>query len=137
MAQPLIKKLLTQCFDDSPKGFPGDEDNGSMAGWYLFNALGFYPVTPGSGEYVIGMPLFDQATIKLSSGKTLTIQSTPNKPQQLFVDAVTLNHAPVDKMFFTHQELIAGGSIDFKLGVVPRSRTWSKDAYPFSLSNRS
>ncbi|WP_312497407.1 GH92 family glycosyl hydrolase [Enterococcus sp.] len=137
MAQPLIKQLLTQCFDDSPKGFPGDEDNGSMAGWYLFNALGFYPVTPGSGEYVIGMPLFDQATIKLSSGKILTIQSTPNKPQQLFVDAVTLNHAPVDKMFFTHQELIAGGSIDFKLGVVPRSRTWSKDAYPFSLSNRS
>ena len=137
MAQPLIKQLLTRCFDDSPKGFPGDEDNGSMAGWYLFNALGFYPVTPGSGEYVIGMPLFDQATIKLSSGKTLTIQSTPNKPQQLFVDAVTLNHAPVDKMFFTHQELIAGGSIDFKLGVVPRSRTWSKDAYPFSLSNRS
>ena len=57
MAQPLLKQLMTQTFDDSPMGYPGDEDNGNMAAWYIFNSLGFYPVTPGTGEYVIGMPL--------------------------------------------------------------------------------
>lgn len=134
MAQPLIKQLLTQCFNDSPKGFPGDEDNGSMAGWYIFNSLGFYPVTPGTGEYVIGMPLFDQATLHLASGKDLVIKSTPNAPQQLFVDKITLNEEPFERLFFTHQELTAGGTLNFQLGIVPRSKEWSADTYPYSVS---
>ena len=71
MAQPLLKQLMTQTFDDSPMGYPGAEDNGSMAAWYIFNSLGFYPVTPGTGEYVIGMPLIDKAVLLLSNGKEL------------------------------------------------------------------
>lgn len=135
MAQPLIKQLLTQCFDDSPKGYPGDEDNGSMSGWYVFNALGFYPVTPGTGEYVLGMPLLDEATLFLSNGKELKIHSTPNQPQQQFIDNVTLNGKHYSRLFFTHDELIAGSTIRYTLGIVPRSKTWSAEAYPYSLSH--
>ena len=105
-----------------------------MAGWYIFNSLGFYPVTPGTGEYVIGMPLFDQATLHLASGKDLVIKSTPNAPQQLFVDKITLNEEPFERLFFTHQELTAGGTLNFQLGIVPRSKEWSADAYPYSVS---
>jgi predicted alpha-1,2-mannosidase len=135
MAQPLIKQLLTQCFNDSPQGYPGDEDNGSMSGWYVFNALGFYPVTPGTGEYVIGIPLFDEAVLSLSNGKKLRIQSTPNRPQQQFIQSVQLNDNTHERMFFTHKELTADTTIHFNLGIVPRRKDWSAEAYPFSITN--
>lgn len=134
MAQPLIKSLLTECFTAAVDGYPGDEDNGSMAGWYIFNSLGFYPVSPGTGEYVIGMPLVKKATLKLSSGNTLTINATPNHPQQLFVQETTRNQNLQEKLFFTHEELVAGGNIDFKLGIVPNPKEHTPDKLPFSLS---
>lgn len=134
MAQPLIKQLLTQCFDSSYQGYPGDEDNGSMAGWYIFNALGFYPVTPGTGEYVIGMPLFDQATIHLSSGETLTITAGPNYTQQQFVHQINRNQTEHSELFFTHKDLMSGGNIDYHLGIVPNPRSYTKEQLPFSLS---
>ena len=90
MAQPLLKQLM-QTFNASPTGYPGDEDNGSMSAWYIFNSLGFYPVTPGTGEYVIGMPLVQTAEVKLSNGKQLTIQTSPNKVQQQFIHEIQLN----------------------------------------------
>lgn len=133
MAQPLIKQLLTQAFNASYDGYPGDEDNGSMAGWFVFSSLGFYPVTPGSGQYVIGMPLFDQVKIHLGSGKTLTITATPNKPQQLFVEQITRDNASYDKLFFTHEDLLQGGQIDFKLGIVPHPKAHTAQELPFSL----
>jgi putative alpha-1,2-mannosidase len=80
------------------------------------------------------MPLFDQATLHLASGKDLVIKSTPNAPQQLFVDKITLNEEPFERLFFTHQELTAGGTLNFQLGIVPRSKEWSADAYPYSVS---
>lgn len=135
-AQPLLKQLMTQAFDASPIGYPGDEDNGSMSGWYVFNALGFYPVSPGTGEYVIGMPLFDQATLHLSNGETLTITASPNHEQQQFVDQVAHNGSPYDALFFRHQDLLAGGSIDFTLGTVPRPKQYTQQQLPFSLSSQ-
>lgn len=106
-----------------------------MSGWYVFNALGFYPVTPGTGEYVLGMPLLDEATLFLSNGKELKVHSTPNQPQQQFIDNVTLNGKQHSRLFFTHDELIAGSTIRYTLGIVPRSKTWSAEAYPYSLSH--
>lgn len=133
--QALIKQVLTLQFDDSITGYPGDEDNGSMAAWYVFNSLGFYPVTPGSGQYVIGMPLFDQVIIHLSNEKTLTIEASPNQSQQLFVDEVKRNGEDYHKLYFTHNELMQGGTIQFHLGIVPHSRKYSVCDLPFSLSN--
>jgi putative alpha-1,2-mannosidase len=134
MAQPLIKQLLTQTFNTSPSGYPGDEDNGSMAGWYIFNSLGFYPVTPGSGEYVLGMPLFDKATLHLSSGNSLTIKSSPNYPQQQFLHQVLRNGQEYNKLFYSHADLMNGGTIFNQLGIVPNARKYQIDDYPFSLS---
>ncbi|OTP06817.1 alpha-1,2-mannosidase [Enterococcus sp. 10A9_DIV0425] len=135
MAQPLIKQLLTQAFDDTPSGYPGDEDNGSMAAWYIFNSLGIYPVTPGTGEYCIGIPLFDKATLLLSNGNHLTIETSPNQPQQQFVHQINRNGKSYDKLYFHHDDLLKGGRIDYHLGIVPHAQSYSPDALPFSLHN--
>ncbi|MDA9460566.1 Alpha-1, 2-mannosidase [Enterococcus mundtii 3F] len=136
MAQPLIKQLLTQLFDASSTGYPGDEDNGSMAAWYIFNSLGFYPVTPGTGEYVIGIPLFDQAILTLSNGNQLTIHASPNQPQQQFVHHVSRDDRTYEKLYFTHQDLLNGGTINYHLGIVPHTKTYSEDSLPYSLSHQ-
>lgn len=132
-AQPLLKQLMIQEFNDGPTGFPGDEDNGSMASWYIFSSLGFYPVCPGSGEYVIGMPLFDKAVIHLSNGETLTISSSPNQEQQQFVDHIRYNDSLHERLVFKHDELMTGGTIDFTLGTVPRPRRYTEEQLPFSI----
>ncbi len=134
MAQPLLKQLLTQTFDDTPTGYPGDEDNGSMAAWYIFNSLGFYPVTPGTGEYVIGMPLLDKATIGLSNGKTLTIETSPNQPQHQFIHEVKRKNLPHTDLFFTREDLLEGGTISYRLGIVPNAAYHHESALPYSLS---
>ncbi len=134
MAQPLIRNLMTQCFSYKEDGYPGDEDNGSMAAWYVFNSLGFYPVTPGSGEYVIGLPFVKKAVLTLSNGKKLTITATPNNPQQMFVEDLHFNNEEITRTFLTHEELMEGGKLDFHLGIVPHPRNYGKDELPFSLS---
>ena len=134
MAQPLLKQLMTQAFDASPEGYPGDEDNGSMAGWYIFNSLGFYPVTPGSGEYVIGMPLVSKATVHLSNGEKLEIKASPNYPQQQFVHETKRNNDVHSPLFFTHEDLMTGGTINYQLGTVPNPRVIDATDLPFSLS---
>lgn len=136
MAQPLLKQLLTQLFDASPTGYPGDEDNGSMAAWYIFNSLGLYPVTPGTGEYVIGIPLFDQVVLTLSNGNQLTIQASPNQPQQQFVHHVSRDGHTYEKLYFTHQDLLKGGTINYHLGIVPSTKTYSEDSLPYSLNRQ-
>lgn len=136
MAQPLLKQLMTQTFDASPTGYPGDEDNGSMAGWYIFNSLGFYPVTPGSGEYVIGMPLVKKAVLKLSNGNELTIKAEPNLPQQQFIHQIERNGNLHEPLFFNHDDLMKGGEIAFQLGIVPNSKEVKMEHLPYSLSKK-
>lgn len=134
MTQPLIKQTLQECFNTGFNGYPGDEDNGTMAAWYIFNSLGFYPVTSGAGEYVIGMPLVETATIHLANGRLLTIDAGHNQPQHLFLQDVLRNHSEHSEMFFTHEDLLTGGEIQYRLGLVPAVKTYSKADYPFSLS---
>ena len=136
MAQPLLKQLLTQTFDATPTGYPGDEDNGSMAGWYIFNSLGFYPVTPGSGEYVIGMPLVKKAVLKLSNGKELIIKAETNLPQQQFIHQINFNEKQHEPLFFNHHDLMEGGEIAFHLGIVPNPKEVKIENLPFSLSKK-
>lgn len=134
MAQPLIKNLLTECFNPNTDGYPGDEDNGSMAGWYIFNSLGFYPVSPGTGEYVIGMPLVKKASLTLSNGEKLTITASPNHRQQQFIHQTKRNSQSHHQLFFTHHDLMSGGQIDYHLGIVPNSKEYQASDLPFSLS---
>ena len=134
MATPLIKNLLTETFNDSPKGYPGDEDNGTMAAWYIFSSLGFYPVTAASNQYVLGIPLWDKARINLSSGQQLTILAEPNAPQQVFVNQITFTDKKVNDTFIKHEELIKGGTLKFDLGIVPNPLKYTNEQLPYSLT---
>lgn len=116
--QLLVKQLLTKAFNHGPEGYPGDEDNGSMSSWYLWSALGLYPVTPGSGDYVLGVPLFDQVAVALPTGQTLTLTTTNNHDQDNFVGTRTFNGQPLGSTI-SHAALAAGGELITGLQVLP------------------
>ncbi len=134
MTQLLVKQLMLTSFNDGTTGFPGDEDNGSMAGWYVLSALGFYPVTPGSGEYVLGMPLFDDVTLHLPNGKTFELQTKHNFDQNQFVKARQLNDVDYHMSYLTQEDLMAGGQLTVDLGLAPDPRTLSNTELPYSIS---
>jgi len=134
-AQVVLKQLMTQLFHSGFTGFPGDEDNGSMSGWYLFSSMGFYPVCPGSGEYVLGIPLFDQVKIHLPDGKSFAIQAKQNSTQAQFVKKVELEGADYAKLYLTHQDIMAGKSLTFHLGLAPTYKTYAQEELPFSITS--
>lgn len=130
----LLRQLMKRAFKPTFDAYPGDEDNGSMSAWYILNACGFYPVCPGSKEYVIGIPLLDKVTLHLSNGETLKITAEENHDHFNFVDKVTVNDEPYNKLYLNHDEIMKGMDLDFKLGLVPRHKTYEKDQLPFSQS---
>lgn len=132
-SQPLIKQILDRCFTNGFEAFPGDEDNGSMAAWYVFNSLGFYPFCPGSGEYLIGIPNFKKAVIRLENGEELLIQANQNKIQHQFVYQCNFN-GKKSSSFVKHDELLKGGTLEFELGCVPNPNCFDYTKKPFSLS---
>lgn len=136
-SQVLLKQLMTQLFSSSPTGYPGDEDNGSMSGWFIFSSMGFYPICPGTGEYVIGMPIFDEVTIHLPNDKKIEISTAFNQPQFNFVHQVTVNNEIYNKLFLKHDVLIKGCTIDFQLGIVPPNKDYAETDLPYSLSTDS
>jgi len=133
-SQIILKQLMTHLFDASFTGFPGDEDNGSMSGWYIFSSMGFYPVTPGSGEYVFGIPLFDEVKISLPNGKQFVVHAHQNAPHANFVKEIKVNGLPYRKLFVKHDDIIAGGELDFTLALAPVYRDYTREELPFSLS---
>ncbi|MDR0921474.1 MAG: GH92 family glycosyl hydrolase [Lactobacillales bacterium] len=116
----VILKHLCQVFTNGVDAYPGDEDNGSLSSWFIFSSLGFYPVVPGSGNYELGIPMFDSATIHLSNGKELLIKATPNKRQHQFVDRLTCLGETYNLHDISHMQLLKGGEYQFTLGIAPR-----------------
>jgi len=133
-SQVVIKQILTHLFNSGFNGFPGDEDNGSMAGWYVFSSMGFYPVSPGSNEYVLGIPLFDQVTIELPNGKQMQIHTDNNNPQSNFVSSVKLAGQDYTKLYITYEDIMEGKTLDFRLGLAPTYRDYKPEELPFSIS---
>jgi len=133
-SQVVLKQLMTHLFDASFTGFPGDEDNGSMSGWYIFSSMGFYPVTPGTGEYVLGIPLFDEVKIHLPNKEQFVISTYENAPHANFVKQVEIDGQLHTKLFVTHSEIIKGGQLAFTLGLAPTYRTYTSEELPFSVS---
>ena len=132
-SQVILKQLMTEEFNTSWNGFPGDEDNGSMASWFIFSSLGFYPVTPGAGEYVLGIPLFDEAIIHMENGKDITIKTKTNQPHLNFVKSVALNKEDYTKAYFNHHDLAKGATIDFELCLAPAKKAYKSSDLPFSI----
>lgn len=130
--QVLLRQLMTHCFNNH---FPGDEDNGSMSAWYLFSALGFYPVCPGSLEYVIGIPLIDHARIRLSNGNTFRVTTHNNHPQCNFIQHVSFNGEPYHQKVLPHDLIMNGGHLEFTLGIVP-NHNWFNSDDPYSVTQK-
>ncbi|HTU72278.1 MAG TPA: GH92 family glycosyl hydrolase [Trebonia sp.] len=138
-AQSIVRTALQRDFNGNAigQGFPGDEDTGGMSGWYIFSALGLYPLQSGTSSYVIGSPLFSQATIHLANGKSLTIDAAGNSTSNVYVQSLTLNGAPVNATHLSQSQLAGGGVLRFTMGPRPSSWGSAASAAPTSLSSAS
>lgn len=136
-AQYHARNVMTKLHSSAPDGYPGDEDNGQSSAWYVFSALGFYPVTPAVGQYAIGSPLFRQVQLAMPNGKTLLIEAENNSAENVYIQSVTLNGRPHDRTWLTREALQGGGTLRFVMGPQP-NKAWgsAKSAAPFSMSAR-
>ncbi|MHB1179401.1 MAG: GH92 family glycosyl hydrolase [Daejeonella sp.] len=131
------REVMDKLYKPTPDGYCGDEDNGQTSAWYIFSALGFYPVTPGTGQYVLGTPLFKKVTINLENGKKIVIHAENNSEKHKYIAGLSINHKPYPKNWLSHQELIKGAILDFKMSTVPnKSRGIENTAYPYSFTNK-
>jgi predicted alpha-1,2-mannosidase len=138
-AQKQVRKVMERLYHsgiEDGAGLCGDEDNGQTSAWYVFSALGFYPVCPGSGQYVIGSPLFKESTIELPRGKQFTVRAVNNSPQNIYIQSAMLNGVPLNRAYILHEEVVKGGVLEFKMGKRP-NLLWGScaDDRPFSLSS--
>jgi predicted alpha-1,2-mannosidase len=118
-AQVRLRQAMTWLYQATPDGLCGDEDTGQMSAWYVLSALGFYPVCPGDPDYLIGSPLFNKATLHLANGKTFTITTRHNGPQEFYIQNAQLNGESFDKTFISHEQIINGGELEFEMGSSP------------------
>ncbi|MBP5548793.1 MAG: GH92 family glycosyl hydrolase, partial [Bacteroidales bacterium] len=129
----LVRRICTELYHDTPDGLCGNEDCGQMSAWYVLSAMGFYPVCPGSGQYVIGSPLFDKVTIHLQNGKNIVINAKGQSHRSCYVRSLRLNGAPYDKAFITFEQLKDGCTLDFEMGTTPdKEWAYGDEARPHS-----
>jgi predicted alpha-1,2-mannosidase len=134
--QDRIRQIVESQYHPTPDGLSGNDDLGQMSSWLVFTALGFYPVAPGSNEYVIGRPFVSRATLNLPNGHRFTITAEGLSDQNHYVQSVTLNGQPLTRTFIRDEEIRAGGTLAFVMGPAP-NRTWgaARSARPFSMSH--
>ncbi|MBE9490715.1 MAG: glycoside hydrolase family 92 protein, partial [Bacteroidetes bacterium] len=111
--QEKVYQILTELYKNAPDGISGNEDCGQMSAWYVFSAMGFYPVTPGSNQYIIGTPLFDKSTINLENGKQFTIAAHNLSTLNKYIEYAFLNGKKLNRTYLTHQEIMNGGILEF------------------------
>ncbi|GGI56536.1 GH92 family glycosyl hydrolase [Winogradskyella haliclonae] len=123
--QERVHEILTELYNNDPDGVSGNEDCGQMSAWYVLSSMGFYSVTPGSNEYVIGTPLFDKATINLENGKQFNIAANNLSNENIYVQSVTLNGKTLEETFIKHLDIVEGGTLEFTMTDKPS--TWGTD----------
>lgn len=116
--QEKVRQILTELYSNTPDGISGNEDCGQMSAWYIFSALGFYPVTPGSSNYIIGSPLIEKASLYMDNGNRLTIVAT-GASEDMYISQVLLNGKPLGRSYITHDEIIKGGTLEYLLNDQP------------------
>ncbi len=133
--QARLKQIMDTQYAARPDGLAGNDDLGQMSAWYVFTALGFYPVTPGSNQYIIGRPFLPQATLNLPDGKRFSIVADGLDAAHTYVGSVSLNGKPLDRAYVTHQEIVAGGELRFVMQAEP-NKSWAAGAakLPYSMS---
>ena len=133
--QQRIHQIMNHLFDNTPDGISGNEDCGQMSAWYIFSSMGFYPVCPGSLEYVIGKPGLKRAVINLTTGKTFTIIANNLSDKNIYIQSVMLNGRKYEQSYLRHEDLMRGGTLIFEMGPEP-NREWASAAEnrPYSMS---
>ncbi|MBE9601224.1 GH92 family glycosyl hydrolase [Pedobacter sp. MC2016-24] len=130
-----VRETMDRMYKATPDGYCGDEDNGQTSAWYVFSAMGFYPVTPAVDQYVIGAPLFKKVTLNLENGKTLTINAAKNNKDNKYIKSLTHNGKPYTRNWLSHLALLQGGVLNFEMSANPnKNRGTDRADYPYSLS---
>lgn len=134
-AQYWIREVMDKLYTAQADGYCGDEDNGQTSAWYVFSAMGFYPVCPGANQYVIGTPYFDRMTLHLENGKTMTITAQNCNQDNKYIQSLSINGTPSTKNFFTHDQLMQGGNIHYVMGSTPNKQRGISDSdAPYSFT---
>lgn len=134
-AQYWLRQVMDRMYNAQPDGYCGDEDNGQTSAWYVFSALGFYPVCPGTDQYVLGAPLFKQAVLHLENGKTVTIDAPANSKDNFYVGRLTVDGKDYEKNYLTHSQLLDGAQINFDMVAQPnKQRATAPEDAPYSYS---
>lgn len=134
-AQMHIREIMNKLYKASPDGYCGDEDNGQTSAWYIFSAMGFYPVCPGTNEYVLGTPLFKQLDINFENGKKLSISAPGNSANHPYIQKIMWNNKPYELNYVTHEALQKGGLLYIFMNNKPNvNRGTTPKAYPYSVS---
>lgn len=130
-----VREIMEKLYNPNPDAYCGDEDNGQTSAWYVFSAMGFYPVSPATDEYVLGAPLFKSVKVNLENGKSILIKSMNNSKDNRYVKSVRLGKKVYSKNYFTHKDLTGGAEIIFEMSSVPNKNRGTNDVdYPYSFS---
>jgi predicted alpha-1,2-mannosidase len=129
--QAMVRKIATREYDASPGGLDGDDDCGQMSAWLLFTAMGFYPVNPASGEYMIGSPMYQEISLTLANGKIFHVEASNNSVENVYIQSATLNGKTLDKPVITWEQIQAGGVLHFHMG--PKPSQWGAKWRPASI----
>ena len=130
-----IRQTMQRMYNANPDGYCGDEDNGQTSAWYVFSAMGFYPVCPGSGEYVLGAPYFDEMTLHLENGRNVSIKANGNTDDNCYVNSLTLNGKPYSKNYIKRSDLMQGAQFVYNMSAKPNySRGTAESDAPYSFS---
>ena len=134
-AQYWARETMNRMYKATPDGYCGDEDNGQTSAWYVFSAIGFYPVTPASDQYALGAPLFKKITLNLENGKKVVINAPANSAENKYVNTLQYNGQVYDKNWLSHSALMKGAIININMTAQPNKQRGIKDEdAPFSLS---
>ncbi len=133
-----VREVMERMYKPTPDGYCGDEDNGQTSAWYVFSALGFYPVCPATNQYILGSPLFKKVTLHLENGKTFTIEAPNSNSDNKYVDKIKLNGKEYKNNWISHEDILKGGTFNFIMNNTPNTkRGTTTDTFPFSLSTNN
>ncbi|QEH40889.1 GH92 family glycosyl hydrolase [Chitinophaga sp. XS-30] len=134
-AQYWVRQVMDRLYHSGPDGYCGDEDNGQTSAWYVFSAMGFYPVCPGTDQYVFGAPLFPKMTVTMENGKKLVIEAPGNSAANVYAQSISLNGKNYGKNWISHADLQKGGVLKVVMGAQPeKTRGTKEEAFPYSYS---